>query len=384
MQSSIKNNYIKQILMLILILFLVIVVLWKLKYFIPGALGAITLYIVLRKRYFRLVEDRGWKPWVASLLIIICLILTLALPIYGLIAILSPMFTDFLSNTDAIKASVLSTIDYINQKVPQANLSTDNILEYLQQWLTLIPTFLASTASVFANIFTALFILYFMLIKGRNLEQSVRENIPLYRKNRNELWEETRVLIVSNALGIPFLAVCQGLVALLGYWIFDVPHAALWALMTGLATVIPVVGTMVIWVPICIYLLSVGQVGNAVGTAIYCLIAVGGIDNVLRLLFVKKFGDVHPLITIFGVLLGLEIFGIMGLIFGPLLLAYVILLIKIYKVEFGNGDLVGDAAPPLTTLPFPENVHELEINPTEDDILENDGNPNNDDNPLVK
>lgn len=353
--------------MLLLILFLVIVVIWKLNYFIPGALGAITLYIILREKYFKLVEEKKWKCWIAASLIIIGLILTLALPIYGLITILSPMFTQFIENTNEIEKSALNTIQYINEKVPQLNLSKESVLAYLQKWLSFIPLILQSTANVFANIFTALFILYFMFIGGRSMEQAIKENIPLYRKNRNDLWEETRVLIVSNALGIPFLALCQGLVAWLGYWIFNVPHAALWALLTGLATVIPVVGTMVIWIPICIYLLSIGQVGNTIGVGIYCLIAVGGIDNVLRLLFVKKFGDVHPLITIFGVLLGLEIFGLMGLIFGPLLLAYVILLIKIYKVEFAYGNMDGDAAPPLNTMPFPENVQELEINPLDDE-----------------
>ena len=126
-------------------------------------------------------------------------------------------------------------------------------------------------------------------------------------------------MVVSNALGIPMLALAQGIIAVIGYWIFGVPSALIWALLTAFATVIPVIGTMIIWVPICIFLLASGHIGASVGLALYCFFAVGGIDNVLRLVFVKLFGDVHPLITLFGVLLGLELFGVIGLIFGPLM-----------------------------------------------------------------
>jgi predicted PurR-regulated permease PerM len=137
-------------------------------------------------------------------------------------------------------------------------------------------------------------------------------------------------------VGIPVLALAQGLIALLGYWVCGVEGAVLWGLLTGLATVIPVIGTMIVWVPICIYLFAIGKPEYGIGLALYCLIIVGLADNVIRFLFLKRFGDVHPLITVFGVILGLNIFGMVGLIFGPLLMSYFLLLIKIYQVEFGD------------------------------------------------
>lgn len=332
--KKIDSNIIKQILLLSIILFMGIVIVWKLAYFIPGLLGAITLYIVLRNRYFKLIERYKWKRWVAATTFIIGLILALILPTYGLISILTPMVNNFIQNTDSITNNVTRTVEYINTQFPDLSFSKEDVMPYLEQGLVLFPKILQSTASIFANIFTALFILYFLLVQGREMEAMISRNLPFYQTSKNELWEETRVLVISNALGIPFLAFCQGLVAWVGYLIFGVPNALIWALFTGVATIIPVVGTLVVWVPICIFLIAGGDTGGAIGLALYCLIAVGGVDNVLRMLFVKKFGDVHPLITIFGVILGLEVFGLMGLIFGPLLFSYIILLIKIYKKEF--------------------------------------------------
>ncbi|RYZ50660.1 MAG: AI-2E family transporter, partial [Sphingobacteriales bacterium] len=94
--------------------------------------------------------------------------------------------------------------------------------------------------------------------------------------------------------------------------------------------------------PICIVVFVSGKIGLGIGLTLYCAVVISNIDNVLRFTILKKIGDVHPLTTVFGVIVGLQLFGIMGLIFGPLLLTYFILLMKIYRLEFssdpGNGE----------------------------------------------
>ena len=144
-------------------------------------------------------------------------------------------------------------------------------------------------------------------------------------------------MVVSNAIGIPILIFCQCIIAIIGYLIFGVQQPVIWGVLTGLASVLPVVGTMIIWVPVCIVVLASGKIGAGIGLALYCAIIVSNIDNVLRFTIMKKIGDVHPLITVFGVVVGLQLFGLMVLIFGPLLIAYFFILIKIYRVEFPTG-----------------------------------------------
>ncbi len=337
--KEINNNVIKQIVVLLLIALLGIVILWKLAYFIPGFLGAVAVYIMFRAWYFKLIAAKGWKPWLASLTIIIGLLLALVLPLFLIGTALAPKINDLILNSDQIKSSILKTYNYLLEKFPQiqVSLSQSQIMNLAQKGLSFLPMLFNATAHLFANILTALFIAYFMFIGGRKLEQGFKTAIPLERASRKQIWDETKNLVISSAVGIPALAIAQGLIALLGYWVCGIQGALLWALLTAVASVIPLLGTMIVWVPICIYLFAMGKVDYGIGLTLYCLIVVGFSDNVIRFMFLKRFGDVHPLITVFGVILGLNIFGMIGLIFGPLLMSYFILLIKVYQVEFGNG-----------------------------------------------
>ncbi len=336
--DAIKNNVIRQIVILLLILFLGVVIIWKLTYFIPGFLGATALYIMFRNWYFKLVDQRKWKRWMAASVLIIGLLIAMVGPVYAMIQVLTPKLNSVLNNTDKIRDAALDIYHYVQQKVPQVKISQQQVLGFVQKGVGFLPMILNATANLFANIFTALFIFYFMLMGGHKMESSFREYVPLARKSRNEVWKETQNMVISNAIGIPFLALCQGIVAIFAYWFCGVEGAVLWGILTGMATVIPVIGTMIVWVPVCIYLLAKGETSYAIGLALYCFIIVGSTDNVIRFLFLKKFGDVHPLVTVFGVILGLNLFGIVGLIFGPLILSYFMMLIRIYKVEYSEPE----------------------------------------------
>ena len=112
----------------------------------------------------------------------------------------------------------------------------------------------------------------------------------------------------------------------------------MWGFLTGVCAFFPLIGTMIIWVPLVIYLYSVDQNLTATGLTIYSIIVTGNVDYITRLGLLKKIGNVHPMITVLGVIVGLKIFGFMGLIFGPLLISYFIILMKIYMNEFTSKD----------------------------------------------
>src|SRR5690606_803760 len=257
----------------------VIVIFKNVSYFIAGMMGAVTLYLLLRTWYFKLIEDHTWKQWVSATVLILGMLVVVILPLYGLIQVLIPRFAQVAENSENIQKSVLNTIAYLQSKFPQIKISNEQINSTIERVVGFVPVILSSTAGVFANIFTALFILYFMLIGGRRMEATVVEYLPLTRSNKIVVWKETKNMIISNALGIPFLGLCQGIVAGIGYWICGVPSPILWGLVTGICTVVPFIGTMLVWIPVTIYLLSVGQTGYAIGLALYCFVIVGGIDN---------------------------------------------------------------------------------------------------------
>ena len=123
-----------------------------------------------------------------------------------------------------------------------------------------------------------------------------------------------------------------------GYFVCGVPNAFFWGIITCFTTVVPIVGTALVWVPLSIFLALLGSWPQAIGLLAYCVIIVTNIDNLIRFILQKQMADTHPLITVFGVFIGLSLFGFMGVIFGPLMLSIFILCVNIFKKEYLEGE----------------------------------------------
>jgi predicted PurR-regulated permease PerM len=197
-----------------------------------------------------------------------------------------------------------------------------------------IPKLVNDTVNLITNQILLLFILYYMLVHCKEMESYLAKILPLKKTNVELLASETKRLVKASALGIPLISIIQGLTASLGYIIFKVDDFVLWGFLTGVFAFFPVVGTMIIWVPLVIYMYASGDTWNATGLFLYSAIVTGNIDYLSRITILKKLGHVHPVVTVLGVIVGLGLFGFIGLIFGPLLVNYVILIFRIYTNEF--------------------------------------------------
>lgn len=334
---DIFNNRLRQIVLLLIIILLALLLLNQLFIFLPGFLGAITLYILLRETYFYLTIKKQWKKTATALLFIISSLIVIALPVYFSVQLISSKLSVVLNNP----AELIFDAKIVGQKIYTLTgiqlLSDENILTFQKKAAAIIPSLLNSSASILSNFAIMFFLLYFLLVNGRHVEKFLDRSIPLKEENIDLLGTETKNMIRANAIGIPVLAIIQGIIATIGYWIFGIKDFGLWGFLTGVFSMVPIVGTAVIWLPLTAYLFSVNQTGNAVGLLIYALVLITNIDYVVRLTLLKKFMDVHPLITIFGVIVGIGLFGFWGVIFGPLLISYFIILIKIYMNEFGRS-----------------------------------------------
>ena len=197
-----------------------------------------------------------------------------------------------------------------------------------------IPTFLNSSFTILGNLAMMFFMVFFMYTNGQGMENALKKLIPFQENNVRQLAFETNNMVRANALGIPLISLIQGITALIGYWIFGLSDFGLWGFLTGVFAFFPVVGTMIIYVPLVVYLYAQGTDWQATGLLLYNVLITGNVDYLARVTLMRKIGDVHPLVTILGVIVGLGLFGFMGFIFGPLLLSYLILLIRIYTSEF--------------------------------------------------
>ena len=158
--------------------------------------------------------------------------------------------------------------------------------------------------------------------------------MPFSDENKREVISRVNVLVISNAIGIPLLAIIQGAIALLAYFIFKVPSPFLFGLLTCFATIIPLVGTGLVWAPLALYLLLTGDWVDALGLVAYAVLVISNVDNLTRFMLQKKLANTHPLITIFGVIIGLSLFGFMGIIFGPILISVFIACLQMYKRQY--------------------------------------------------
>lgn len=302
--------------------------------FLPGVLGAVTLYILSRKTYFKLVEERQWSPAWTALLYILGFTIIICLPVYIAAVLVTPKLVALFNNPVQLMIAIKSFTHKIQDATGIELYDGNSLKNATQKLATNIPMLLTGTANFLTNLLLMFFILYYMLIHGAKMEKYLHDIVPLKEKNREILGTETDIMIRANAIGIPLLAIIQGLVGTLGFWIFGVSDFAIWGFLAGVASLIPIVGTGLIWVPLTVYLLAVNHIWQGIGLGIYSLIILTNIDYVARITVLRRIGDVHPLITILGVIVGLSMFGFLGLVFGPLLISYFIVLIRIYRNEF--------------------------------------------------
>ncbi|GAB6121216.1 AI-2E family transporter [Dysgonomonas termitidis] len=334
---TIKEQY-WQYSLIIIILFMGVILFHYFSPLFSGILGASTVYILVRKQMFYLTgKKRLGRNLAASLILIevvMCFLIPLAIAVWLLIQELQGINLNLTSSIE----SVQEVIAMVKERTGYNILSTDNLVS-AAAYLPKIGQILIGSVSSFAvNSVVMLFVLYFMLIGGTRMETYLNDLLPFNNENKKDVLREIDVMVKSNAIGIPLLASIQGIFATLGYIIFGVPDPILFGFLTCFATIIPIVGTMFIWLPLVIYMAITGDWLNALGLTAYSLIVISNVDNLLRFVLQKKIANTHPLITVFGVVIGLPVFGFWGVIFGPLFLSMFILLVDIFKRGYLDSD----------------------------------------------
>jgi predicted PurR-regulated permease PerM len=334
MNNVIDQNRIRQIFFIILILLMGIVLFLELYSFVPALLGAITLYILMHRWMFYLTEKKKWRKGGIALLLMLFSMMVILLPVGLLINMLSSKISYAVQHSSELIEALKKLAHNIEQQYDVVIISDQNINKLGNIIAQSLPIILGATFNTVTTIFFMYFILYFMLVNGRKMENALYEYIPLKNENVSALGKEVNMMVVANAIGIPVIAFAQGLVGLIGYLIIGVKEPFFWFGVTCIAGMLPVVGAALAYVPLIIIFFANNQTWQGIAMTIYGFGIIGTVDNVLRFTLLKKIGNVHPLTTVFGVIIGLKLFGFIGLIFGPLLISLFMLLLKIYSREF--------------------------------------------------
>ncbi|HRH27141.1 MAG TPA: AI-2E family transporter [Parcubacteria group bacterium] len=236
-----------------------------------------------------------------------------------------------------------SQIDYIQkltktietpvQKfIPDFSVDIGQYAGVFADWITgHLSTILSSVINIVTGIVLIFISLYFFLKDGKKFKDILINLSPLKDKYDDEIFIKIKQTINSTVRGVLLVAVVQGVLSGIGMWVFGIPNATLWGSISAIASLVPGLGTAVVFIPAVLYMYIAGNVPFAIGLLLWGGLIVGLVDNVLGPYLYSKGTEVHQLIMLFSVLGGLSVFGPIGFIFGPLIIGLFFALIDIYQ-----------------------------------------------------
>ncbi|HHX32300.1 MAG TPA: AI-2E family transporter [Bacteroidales bacterium] len=339
-----KTNY--RTALIISILLLGLIIFRELRYYLGGFLAAVAMYSLLKGQMIQLTEKLNWSRGLSASIIVLASIIFILIPLTGI----GFLVADTISGINLDPAKITMAIDdfaiLIENRFGIEVFTPQNLSFLPQAGSTIMQSIVSGLSSMVINSIIAIFVLYFMLVSYGHFENVILEILPFSKNNKAILRQETKLIILSNTVGIPVVALTQGILAYIGYLSMGVSSPLVFAVLVAFTTVIPVVGTSLVWVPIGISALLNGDIVRGIILLSYGLLIIGGSDAILRFMLQKRLANIHPLITFFGVLMGLAIFGFWGIIFGPLLLSMFLLLLNMYRHDYIKGSV---AEPRITT-----------------------------------
>lgn len=239
---------------------------------------------------------------------------------------------------DNVFEAVESTIEtYVHRYVPTFDLNLESVARQSAGWVsTHIGTFFANTLQVFLHVFLGIIAFYYMLKDGQAFKKRLTDLSPLKDTHDQKIFKRLTTAINSILKGSLLIALTQGFVTGIGFAIFGIPSATLWGALAAVGALIPGVGTAIVIAPAVIYLFLTGNTIQGVGLTIWGATAVGMIDNFLGPLLVGRGVRIHPLFIMFAAIGGIQFFGPMGFILGPLALSLLYALLDIYAIVISD------------------------------------------------
>ncbi|PSG86066.1 AI-2E family transporter [Aurantibacter aestuarii] len=324
----------RQVFVLSLILFMGILIFRELIPYLSGVLGAVTIFLLLRPWMNTLIQ-KGWKKSLAALLLMFLSFVCILLPISAIVIMLGNKIGDAVKNSEQVVTAFKKQMENIESFLGY-DLTSNIDASKISDWISNnAKGFADSTLNISIAIGLMYFMLYYMFTNSDKLIKYLHKYIPIKEKNLKIIGSECQTMVRSNAIGIPLVAFAQGIIALIGFLIFGIKDPFFWFMLVTVGSMVPFVGTLLGILPVFLVTLSSGDTFTAYGILIYGFVVVGSTDNIIRLFVLKKLDNVHPLITLIGVIVGVPLFGFIGLIFGPLLISLFLVILKIYKREYG-------------------------------------------------
>jgi len=289
---------------------------------------------------FRRLRKRGWGPAMASLFTTLFVILVFIVPLGLVLVMLSTQVDDAVrlvqSGIQQVTNPDSSLYNHLNRWVNiREHLNPEAVGERLRAMGSSVAAkslgIVGNIFGVIVQIFFILFTVYYLLKDADVIVPAIRESLPLGKEQADEVFSRAHDVIFASVRGVMVIAAIQGVLGGIGFWVLGLPSAILWAVVMFLLSMVPMLGAFLVWGPAAVFLFATGHPMKAIILIVWGGAVIGSIDNFLRPKLVGERTRLHELVIFFAVLGGLQVFGILGLFVGPVVVAITLSLIDIYK-----------------------------------------------------
>jgi len=342
-----KNNFSK-IFLLIILAFVLFGAYLVFKPFLLEILVSAILVSIFYTPYQKLVKITKGRKNLSALIMCLAVALLVIIPLANLLVFAVRQVPDaynkvleFSSNNGTVDSIIDGSFyDKVNFLNLDKNSVKSAILEIAKEVKDLIissgtTSLIVNTTSFFVSLVLIIFTMFFFFVDGDKMLNRLMYWTPLPNKYDKAIFKKFRDVSHSTMIATFVTAIAQGLIGAIGFMVVGLP-----AFFAGIAmaffSLIPYVGTAIVWLPFGIYLLVTGQIWQGVFLLIWGGAVVGWTDNLIRAYLIKDKAQVHPIFIIFSILGGIIAFGFWGVIFGPLIISLAVTILHIYEMEYSD------------------------------------------------
>jgi len=319
------------ILIIILLAVLAFIIVRPILLSIAGGLILAYIFYPVYKFIYALFKEKN----TAALAVCVLIVVAIFIPLWFLIPIAIRQIFDMFAFIQGLDVtSFVRTVFPTSSKQLQIDISTTIITfigKVTTSSLTGLTSLLLDLPNVLLNLAVIIFVFFFAMRDADKLGIYIKELSPLKKEKGAIIAQQFRRITNSVIYGNFIIGIVQGVAMGIGLLIFGVPRALLLTLFATLAAILPIFGPWLVWIPVAVYLFSVGKIGIAIGFALYSILIVSTIDNFLRPYLVARKTKSPSVVVLVGMLGGLMVFGILGLVIGPLVLEYVVMFLDAYR-----------------------------------------------------
>jgi predicted PurR-regulated permease PerM len=332
--------------------FLIIIILsWVIIHavlpYIAYFFGCFIFFVIFKPLYHLFLERARLSRQISAVLVIVISIFVILIPLYFFLSLIISEIQQILLNQEAIMESIESGNQLLSNFFSRFDISYDTfqtrlegrVMDLLSQAVNYLSLLILGSIQSISQHIIGLLIMYFLLyylLTGENSDfmRNLFMAIPFNTENTITLLNEFRNIVWTTLIASGAIAIIEGGILIVVFIVFGIQGAFLWGSIAGVLSFLPIVGTPVIWVPAAIIqFLQQDYIATAgiLATGIFLNLA----DNsFFRPIIQKKVGKIHPFQSLLGIIIGVSLFGLVGIIIGPLLLVYLYLMVKMFSEEY--------------------------------------------------